>query len=155
LAIKRDAQAISSLRESGRELRNIFDQYSQPENRLTHALVSVLDHERHLVVPFLKWLGVDDVPKLREIQLVQQQIPGTVLTDNEEAGQRGLPDAAFFDDDGWGVFLESKGQSKTTNGQLERHRKTAQRYGFPTPWIIGIEVDEFSGTLPEKTLRKT
>ena len=39
-------------------LRNVFDQFSQPENRLTHALVCTLSNERALIRPFLRWLGV-------------------------------------------------------------------------------------------------
>ena len=31
--------------------RKVFDQYSQPENRLTHALLTTLDQDRSLLVP--------------------------------------------------------------------------------------------------------
>ena len=35
-------------------MRNIFDQYSQPENKLTHSLVSCLYEDKHLLNSFLK-----------------------------------------------------------------------------------------------------
>jgi hypothetical protein len=136
-------------------VRNIFDQYEQPENRLTHALVTVLDQDRSLLSPFLKWLGIDDAPKPRELRLTQQQVPGSVLDDADEVEQKGLPDAAVFGDDGWAVLFECKVQAKTSGGQLERHRATAQRNGFETPWIVVLAVDEFPGNLPEKTICKT
>jgi signal transduction histidine kinase/ligand-binding sensor domain-containing protein len=37
-------------------MRNIFDQYHQPENRLTHALLSSLDLDRRLLRDCLRWL---------------------------------------------------------------------------------------------------
>ena len=41
-------------------MRNIFDQYEQPENRLTHALVTTLDQDRALLGPLLRWLPVPE-----------------------------------------------------------------------------------------------
>ncbi len=79
-------------------MRNIFDQYEQPENRLTHALVTVLDQDRSLLSPFLKWLGIADSPKPQALRMTQQQVPGTVLDDADEVEQKGLPDAAVFGD---------------------------------------------------------
>jgi len=43
-------------------MRNLFDQYEQPENRLTHALATVLAKEPALIVPFLGWLDVTEIP---------------------------------------------------------------------------------------------
>ena len=38
----------------GMSVRNVFDQYDQPENRVTHALMSALDADRNLLDAFLK-----------------------------------------------------------------------------------------------------
>ncbi|MCA9052620.1 MAG: hypothetical protein KDA75_02230 [Planctomycetaceae bacterium] len=141
--------------ESDRTVRNIFDQYELPENRLTHALMTVLNRDPSLLVPFLKWLGIDDVPKSRALRLTQQQVPGTVLDDADDIEQKGLPDAAVYDDDGWAVLYECKVGLKPTGGQLERHRATAQRNGFESPWIVVFAAEEFPGNLPEKTICKT
>jgi len=35
-------------------LRNLFDQYSQPENRFTHALLTALNEDRKLLNAFLR-----------------------------------------------------------------------------------------------------
>ena len=35
-------------------MRNVFDQYSQPENRLTHALMTALHEDRGLLALFLR-----------------------------------------------------------------------------------------------------
>ena len=102
-------------------LRNIFDQYEQPENRLTHALITLLDLERSLLVPFLRWLGIRDTPKPRTIQLTEQQVPGILKDESEDFGSKGLPDAAMFDETGWAVLFESKVQSRCDMEQIERH----------------------------------
>ncbi|UUO05342.1 hypothetical protein M4951_18410 [Blastopirellula sp. J2-11] len=135
-------------------MRNIFDQYEQPENRLTHALVTTLDQDRSMLAPFLQWIGVDDVPKPGALLLSQQQVPGTILDVADELDQKGLPDAAVFDEAGWAVLFECKVQAKTSFGQLQRHRATAKRNGFEAPWVVVISVDDVSQTLPEKTLHK-
>ncbi|WP_144995895.1 hypothetical protein [Polystyrenella longa] len=55
-------------------MRNIFDQYQQPENRMTHALATVLQLEPSLLRPFLTWLGVDEVPRAKSLRITQQQV---------------------------------------------------------------------------------
>ncbi len=136
-------------------MRNIFDQYELPENRLTHALATVLDQDRDLLPPFLRWLSINDIPRPRRLTLAQQQVPGSALEDAEELEQKGLPDASVFDDDGWAALFECKVQGKTTVGQLECHRATAQQNGFESPWIVVLAADEFPGRLPDKTLWKS
>jgi hypothetical protein len=37
-------------------LKNVFDQYSQAENRVTHALITALDQDRASLASFLKEL---------------------------------------------------------------------------------------------------
>jgi len=38
-------------------MRNIFDQYTHPENRLTHALMSSLAADPELLRSFVRWAG--------------------------------------------------------------------------------------------------
>jgi len=108
-------------------LRNIFDQYEQPENRLTHALATVLEQDRVILLAFLKWLGVSETPKQTRLAITQQQVPGSLLDEAEGLQQKGLPDLAIFDDGNWAVLFECKVQAKVALNQLERHRATAQR----------------------------
>jgi hypothetical protein len=140
---------------SGSTMRNIFDQYQQPENRLTHALATALDQDRSLTVPFLRWLGVAEIPKPRTLMLTEQQVPGMLELDAEPIDARGLPDAAIFDEDGWAALFESKIQACIDLKQVERHRRTAQRHGFETPWAVVISVDPLTCKLPKQTIATT
>jgi hypothetical protein len=51
-------------------LRNIFDQYSQPENRVTHALMTALNEDRKLLTLFLRSSDA------RKLCVLEQQYPG-------------------------------------------------------------------------------
>jgi hypothetical protein len=136
-------------------LRNIFDQYEQPENRLTHALATVLEQDRVLLVAFLKWLGVAGIPKPSLLAISQQQVPGCLLDEAEEFQQKGLPDLAIFDDENWAVLFECKVQAKVAFNQLERHRSTATRNGYPSPWIVVLAVDDLPTETTPRTIFKT
>ena len=132
-------------------MRNLFDQYDQPENKLTHALVCALQEDPNLIRPFLRWLGVQGVPPARHIHIVQQQVPGVLVSGSEdESGS--LPDACFYDDEGWAVLVESKVQSGINVNQLKRHAKKARRCGFENPQLILISVDRPAATLPNSIL---
>jgi len=131
-------------------MRNVFDQYSQPENRLTHALACTLDADRSLLRPFLAWAGARDVPPVDRLQITEQQVPGSPVSGDEEEG-RGLPDACVFDANGWALVIEAKVQSGVSADQLRRHLSTAKRYGFNCPSLLLLCVDEPPQGLPEQT----
>ena len=128
-------------------MRNIFDQYDQPENKLTHALVSTLSHERRLIRPFLHWLKVRTVPPTREIRITEQEIPGSSAGGEDTKG-KGLPDACFYNQDDWAIFVESKVQAGINRNQLRRHLRTARRYGCENPHVILIAVESPVRALP-------
>jgi hypothetical protein len=131
-------------------MRNVFDQYEQPENKLTHALVCSLSNETKIIRPFLKWLGINKIPHLKDIQIGIQQSPGQDAVDEKE-GMGGLPDMCFFDDKGWAVLVECKVQSKVSIAQLHRHHKTAARYGYEQPFMVVIAVESPKRSLPNRT----
>ncbi|MFG0242234.1 MAG: hypothetical protein ACF8R9_05545 [Phycisphaerales bacterium JB054] len=136
-------------------MRNVFDQYHQPENRLTHALVSTLVHEQSLLVPFLKWAGARNIPPAASLRITEQQVPGQLLTgDEDEAERKGLPDACVFDDDGWAFLVEAKVASPVSRDQLNRHLRTASRYGFAQPHLLVLAVDPPKGNVPTVTVHK-
>lgn len=114
-------------------MRNIFDQYDQPENRLTHALVCTLANERRLLRSFVQWMGAGKVPPVSRLHIVEQQVPGEVVS-GEESESRGLPDACIYDDEGWVCLIEAKVQAGISVAQLRRHVATAKRYGFQDPY---------------------
>ena len=57
-------------------MRNIFDQYNQPENKLTHSLVSCLNEDNQLLNSFLKSFNPNFFDKNSKLLLEQQTIPG-------------------------------------------------------------------------------
>jgi len=128
-------------------MRNVFDQYIQPENRLTHALVCTLDADRALLRPFLRWAGASDVPRAADLRITEQQVPGEQSSGDESDG-RGLPDACAYSDDGWALLVEAKVQAGVSASQLRRHVATAQRHGFEKPYLLLLSVDAPPRNLP-------
>ncbi len=75
-------------------MRNIFDQYSQPENRVTHALVTALHEDRKLLRAFLMDIAKCPLPKNRRpIEISEQTYPGKPEATEDETEKRGIPDA--------------------------------------------------------------
>jgi len=122
-------------------MRNIFDQYSQPENQLTHALVSTLFHERKLLKPFMEWAGAKDIPPGQDMNIVEQQRPGTPISGDEDFASGSLPDACIYEESGWVLLIEAKAQAGFDADQIDRHRAMACRNGFPRPQMLAIVVD--------------
>ena len=123
-------------------MRNIFDQYDQLENKLTHALVCSLNEDKSLLKPFLQWLGVKDMPTLKEIGITEQNLPGDWLESSSISEDQGLPDACIYDKNEWAVIVESKIQSPISKNQLERHIKSMARKGYPRPYLVLFSVDK-------------
>lgn len=118
-------------------MRNIFDQYSTEENRLTHAVVSALGSDSKLLRRFVKW-ACGSVPSGR-IKIIEQQLPGEEGGDNEQkAERRGLPDAWIHNNQDWALICESKIQAPLSMSQLLRHRRTAECRGFSDIQIIAF-----------------
>lgn len=120
-------------------MRNLFDQYSQPENRLTHALVCTLAEDNGLLRRFIYWATRRRAPKGR-LQIVEQQRPGEEARREDEAA--GIPDAWIFNDDGWSILFESKITAQLSTGQLQRHLATAARRGFPNATLLAVTARE-------------
>lgn len=135
-------------------MRSIFDQYSQPENRLTHALACTLYADCSLLRPFLKWAGMPDPPPTAKLTITQQQIPGELVSGDENKA-RGVPDLCIFDDDGWALVIESKVQSKPSIDQLRRHIRTAERKNFGPIHAMLLSVDVVTESLPDRSTART
>jgi hypothetical protein len=112
-------------------LRNLFDQYFQPENRVTHALLTALNEDRKLLQLFLREL-VRVKPPVAATQLfvLEQRFPGEEELSEPELELRGIPDGWIFDNQGWCVFIETKVLSVLRAEQIQSHRRTAARRGF-------------------------
>jgi hypothetical protein len=133
-------------------MRNLFDQYSQPENRITHALMTVLDKDRKLLALFLR-----DLIKIRapiaplKLTVLEQQYPGEVAPSEEDLDRRGIPDGWICDEQGWCVVIESKVTAKLDIDQINRHRRTAERLNFERI-TVAVIAPRFPNSRPEKTV---
>lgn len=122
-----------------RALRNIFDQYQQPENRVTHALLTALHEDRKLLASFLREiLGIAPPVSATALQILSQRLPGQEQPSEKEAEKRGLPDGWIHDGDCWCVIIESKVLIRVTADQIRRHRITAERRGFSQTVAVAI-----------------
>ncbi len=138
-----------------RRLRNVFDQYSQPENQLTHALATALYEDERLLRRFVR-----DVAGIRGalpsgLEIVEQCLPGEHPVDEEDDRAKGLPDACIHDGDSWALLIESKVASPLTRDQLDRHMATARRRGLTEIVMMVITVDDHpvrlaAGTIDER-----
>jgi hypothetical protein len=135
-------------------LRNIFDQYSQPENRVTHALMTAINEDRNLLDAFLREL-INVKPPIHpnRLSVLEQQFPGEEEISEDELERRGIPDGWIFDETGWCVFIETKVLAKLTSDQINRHRRTAERRGFQFVTAVAIAPRPFlPTTLPHDTV---
>jgi len=121
-------------------MRNIFDQYTHPENRLTHALVTAMYEDPKLLRKFVRW--VTEVTPPKRIMLVEQQLPGEYEVSEAVYEEKGLPDAWIHDDEEWSLLIESKVAATLSVNQLARHYQTARRRGFDDVTVLAIDVSE-------------
>lgn len=122
-------------------MRNLFDQYNQPENRLTHALMSALAADPLLLRRFLRWSVGTDRGR-RRWRVMEQSLPGEPSHANEEdADRRGIPDGCIYDEDGWALLIECKFAARLSLDQLRRHRRTAFKRGLRGCRVLALVVD--------------
>jgi hypothetical protein len=119
-------------------MRHLFDQYTQPENRLTHALVASLANDPALLKRFVHW-ATGQKPPSPPLSIVEQTLPGQEepLSEDQER-RRGLPDGWIYDEGNWCLLIENKIQSALTRNQLDRHRATALRRGFEQIALLAL-----------------
>ena len=121
-------------------MRNIFDQYTQPENKLTHSLISCLHEEKYLLKSFLDNFCPNFFKHNKNIRIEQQSVPGEINISYDENQRKGLPDACIYSGDQC-LIIECKVSSSLTKDQLVRHQKTIERRGFGDIRGLGIVVD--------------
>ena len=121
-------------------MRNIFDQYSHPENRLTHALACCLSEDRRLLRKFIRWVTGEPVNRSGVLEVIEQRIPGELDVTEDESERQGLPDAWIHDNESWCLLIESKVAASLNNDQLRRHHRTAEKRGFEDIAVLAIDV---------------
>ena len=127
-------------------MRNVFDQYSQPENRLTHALATCLHEDKKLLSDFVYWVTGEKIKGA--LSIVEQTLPGQRELLGNETDQTGLPDMWIFNDEGWCLLVENKVADSIRKEQLVRHYKTAERRGFTNIKVLAMDVLPPSHRLP-------
>ncbi len=132
-------------------MRHIFDQYSQPENRLTHALISGLAQDQRLLSKFVRWVKGKRFPRRTTFNITEQSLPGEIEADEESVEERGLPDAWIYTEDGWALLIESKISARVLTSQLKRHLRIAQRRGFPDSTLLVLATEDKIKRLPNGT----
>ncbi len=126
-------------------MRNIFDQYSQPENKLTHALVSCLNEDDHLLNDFMKVFVSLEPTKKSKLIVSEQGLPDGNSYSEFESETRGLPDALIYPTDGdWIVVIENKISCELTLDQLDRHYKTIKKYSFNKIYGLTITTKKYN-----------
>lgn len=122
-------------------MRNVFDQFRQPENQLTHALVCSLCEDRRLLKRFIRWATGDPAPS-DNLHVIEQSLPGEEsAVEIPEQQRRSLPDGWISTDDGWALLIESKIGCSLQADQINRHRSTAQRRGFTQISILALVLE--------------
>jgi len=124
-------------------MRNIFDQYSQPENRLTHALISSLNEDKKLLSKFLKKFCNNYFSDVSSLKIDQQTLPGLKSLENLESAKKGLPDGVIYNNEKC-LIIECKINLELTEDQLIRHERTIKRKGFDNTYGLTITKDVIS-----------
>jgi len=131
------------------QIRNIFDQYTHQENRLTHALVQVLARDEDLAREFLaRFVPGLKVPPKHELCFSCQRSPEQEAEPEEaksaeEEGTRGIPDFWVYQmgSEGkpeWAVFCECKVTAPLQAEQLRNHARTAEKLHFLSLHLLTI-----------------
>ncbi|MBK6005948.1 hypothetical protein JJB11_07555 [Ramlibacter ginsenosidimutans] len=109
-------------------MRNVFDQYEQIENRVTHALGTALHESHKFLEAFCR--GVEHpLPLHAKVRVAIQHRPGVhAQLSEEEALRRGLPDLWIDDGADWALVIECKIQHSISLPQLRAHEREARQY---------------------------
>lgn len=135
-------------------MRNIFDQYQQAENRLTHSLLCSLEADRRLLAAFVRWVTGKD-RSVAALVVQGQSLPGQPELSEDEADRRGIPDGCISDGEGWALLIESKVVARWNADQLRRHRATALRHGLTDVLIMCLTSGRTRQEVPEGCVART
>ncbi len=135
-------------------MRNIFDQYSQNENRLTHAFASALHEDSELRADFInRFLSRGVKPRIGSVRIAEQSYPGFPQMSEQDAEAASIPDIWLYDEDSaWCVVVECKITASLTSGQVQRHIRTARQRGFETILPVTISIAGPHDALPSGTV---
>jgi len=122
-------------------LHPLYDQYSNTENRLTHALLHTIGSSQFLFSRFLKNIvGISDNLSDGIFEISTQKVPFS-HGDNDQAEVESIPDAWIINEQkGIGIAIEVKDKKNNTRmGQLIKH--TSQIKNYKNPYLLVITPD--------------
>ena len=112
------------------KLYPLYDQYSNDENRLTHALLHTIGSSDLIFTYFLKQIvGIKKLYISGIFEISTQKVPSSQgVVENEE--KKSVPDAWIVNDNsGLGIVIEVKDKKNNLRiSQLKHHAKLAQKY---------------------------
>jgi len=125
-------------------LHPLFDQYSNDENRLTHALLHTIASSRWLLANFLKkFIGINYSFRGSTFQISTQKVPFS-QQDLDPPEIDSVPDGWIVDEaSNLGIVIEVKDikNSKNTK-QLKSHIKRVKKYQKPYLFIVTPDLKE-------------
>ncbi len=123
-------------------MRNVFDQYSQPENRVTHALTTALHEDPALLRAFLVDIARCAPPgNAGPLAVFAQTAPGEPEPpEQDDDTGRGIPDAWITGGEDWCLLIENKVTATPDRDQLLRHLATAKRRGYASPNALLVTI---------------
>lgn len=131
----------------GALLRNLFDQYSQLENRLTNALIQVLSRDQDLARDFITTFLGSPPPRGADLFYSCLHLPddraakGHIPSEGLE--RLGFPDAwVYTEDRSWVAVLENKVTAGLSPDQLQGHLATTRRRGAQGAKVLVITAHE-------------
>lgn len=122
----------------------LFDQYSNPENRLTHALMHTLAGSDKILQAFLaQVIGINRDGIGREVEITTQKRPFSQEdTDIEKIDS--VPDGWIIEKQGGvGVLIEVKDEKNSVRlDQLRSHLKRLENYENPSLLVITPDLNQ-------------
>jgi hypothetical protein len=131
-------------------LSPLFDQYSNNENRLTHALLHTVSSSNWIFSRFLKQFAkIDHTITAKTFEITTQKVP-LEHGDKDPEKVESIPDAWIVDDcSEIGLAIEVKDVKNSVSiKQLEGHTKRVINYNFPHLIVITPDLQP-----PDKLLK--
>jgi len=119
-------------------LHPLYDQYSNAENRLTHALLHTIGSSPFLFSRFLKNIvGISDNLSDGIFEITTQKIPFS-HGDNDQEEVESIPDARIINEQkGIGIAIEVKDKKNSIRiGQLTKH--ASQLKNYKNSYLLGF-----------------
>ena len=124
-------------------LNSIYDQYSNEENRLTHALLHTIASSNNIFSDFLtKFLAIKSLHKSGIFEISTQKVPFNHGDDKKEKVQS-IPDGWIINEKtNFGIAIEVKDKKNNIRiGQLKSHINRIKTYDDPYLVVITPDIN--------------